>query len=138
MNFLEYDICCKDQRLDTFFFNYFVETKRYKNLEEMVKIGCTLSHGQASVERGFSINDDFLVENLLTETLSSLRLVYDHMYANDIKSHEIKITPALRKSVKASKQKYQNDLESKAKEERTCEKTLKRKALDEEIHDKYA
>ena len=57
------------------------------------------------------------------------------MYANDIKSHEIKITPALRKSVKASTQKYQNDLESKAKEKRTCEKTLKRKALDEEIHD---
>ena len=82
-------ICCKDQRLDTFFFNYYVETKRYKNLEEVVKIGCTLSHGQASVERGLSINDDFLVENLLTETLSSLRLVYNHVYANDIKLHEI-------------------------------------------------
>ena len=42
--------------------------------------------------RGFCFNDDFLVENLLSETLSFMQLVYDHMYAYDIKLHLIKIT----------------------------------------------
>ncbi len=36
-----------------------------------------LSHGQATVESGFSVNEDMLVENLKEHSLIAQRIVYD-------------------------------------------------------------
>ena len=41
----------------------------------------TLFHGQASVERGFNINKAVLQPNLMNKSLTSQKLVYDHMKA---------------------------------------------------------
>ena len=40
-----------------------------------------LSHGQATVERGFSINSAFVVENLKEESVVSQRIVFDAIAA---------------------------------------------------------
>ena len=42
--------------LDVFFFSY-TDIVKYKELPFLVKMILTLSHGQAAVERGFSINN---------------------------------------------------------------------------------
>ena len=34
-----------------------------------------LSHGNANVERGFSVNSEYLVENMKNETLIAQRLI---------------------------------------------------------------
>lgn len=45
----------------------------------MMKCLLILSHGQAAVERGYSVNKDMLVENLKERSLIALRLVQDAM-----------------------------------------------------------
>ena len=40
-----------------------------------------LSHGQASVERGFSINKEIEVENLHEQSVVGQRVVYDHVHS---------------------------------------------------------
>ena len=60
--FLEFDKS-KD-RLDEFFMRYLSDTVRFNNFMLIVKMVLTLAHGQADVERGFSLNDKLLVENM--------------------------------------------------------------------------
>ena len=101
--FLAFDI--KDQRLDAFYFGYLEGRPSLSNLAEVLKVILTLSQGQASIERGFSINKSLLVENLHKESLTAQHIVYDHMKVNDLEAHEIPISPALHHSVKSSRQK---------------------------------
>ena len=49
-------------------------------------------HGQAQVERGFSVNSQLLVENLNNDSLIAQRIISDHMMQKQIKPHELKIT----------------------------------------------
>ena len=51
-----------------------------------------LSHGQATVERGFSGNGKLLVENVLTESLIAQRHIHDHMQSYDLQAHDLGIT----------------------------------------------
>ncbi|CAN7939964.1 unnamed protein product, partial [Ixodes hexagonus] len=48
-----------------------------KDLFTFAKMILSLSHGNASVERGFSINKDCLVENQKEQSLVAQRIVYD-------------------------------------------------------------
>lgn len=47
------------------------------DLFEVVKIVCCLSHGNANVERGFSVNSECLFENMKEESVVARRQVYD-------------------------------------------------------------
>ena len=64
---------------------YLKETVRYKNLVNVIKIVLTLSYGQSAVERGFSLNDKILVENMRAESLVAQRSVKDFMLTNGYK-----------------------------------------------------
>ena len=46
-------------------------------LPKVLKIVFTLSHGNASVESGFSVNESILVENMSKRSLIGQRLVID-------------------------------------------------------------
>ena len=54
-SFMNYDI--DNAHLDEFFMKYLEGTHGFAKVSEIVKFVLTLSHGQAAVERGFSIND---------------------------------------------------------------------------------
>ena len=97
-----------------------------------LKIVLTLSHGQASVERGFSVNKSLLLENLSAEGLISRRIVYDHMNFHNLTPENFIINPALRKSVRNARNEYEKYLEEKRKEKLHFEKDLKRKVIQEE------
>ena len=43
------------------------------------KLLSCLSHGQASVERGFGVNSNLLVENMHENSLITQRIVQDHV-----------------------------------------------------------
>ena len=128
-----FDVAVRDHRLDTFFFKFIEGRASFSNFANVLKIILTMSHGQASVERGFSINKSLLVENLSKERLISQRIIYDHMKVNDLQSHELEITPALRKSVKSSRQQYDTYLEEQKRKGVQSEKSRKRKVIEEEI-----
>jgi hypothetical protein len=47
----------------------------------VIRLILTLSHGNATVESGFSINKAVLVENMLEELVIAQRVVYDAIQA---------------------------------------------------------
>ena len=67
----------QDERIDTFLGNYLIENKLYKEMWHVVKKLLIISHGQATVERGFSINSELIVENMAEKSVVAQRQVYD-------------------------------------------------------------
>ena len=55
-------------RVDTFIWKFFLDTNKFIMLRKVLKMLMILSHGQATVERGFSVNGKLLVEYLHTES----------------------------------------------------------------------
>ena len=72
-----------------------------------------MSHGQSSVEGRFSINKEHLVENLQEELLITLRIINDHMLANNLTPSNIQISKAMLENIKASNQCYKNKLQDR-------------------------
>jgi hypothetical protein len=71
-----------------------------------------LSHGNADVESGFSINGDMLVENLQEQSLVAQRSVYDCIKeAGDVLSVDINKT--MLQYVRGSRSRYEEALEKK-------------------------
>ena len=103
-----------EQRLDDFMSTYLVGNVKYKLLFNVFQFVCILSHGQASIERGFNINKDLLVENLSQESLIAQRLVYDRVRSFDGKVHDFPITQKLILACKLAYQKY-NQAQSEKK-----------------------
>ena len=91
---------CTD-RIDKFFFSHMLDTE-YDKVLTVIKLLMVLSHGQASVERGFSVNKKVEVENLGTQFLVAQRMICDH-----VKSVEgvlkVSITQKLLKSASAAR-----------------------------------
>ena len=71
----------KLQRLDKFYFQK-VQIQNCKTLSFLLKIMFTLSHGQAEVEHGFSINQQVTNQNMKSETIIARRFIKDHMIVN--------------------------------------------------------
>ena len=66
-------------RVDTFYFDRLANKADLKELWKVVKLLLTLSHGQATVERGFSSNKEVMVDNLAQHSLVAQRVIYDHV-----------------------------------------------------------
>lgn len=66
----------KDQRLDDFWVRLLSEMEA-EELKTVVKLVLILSHGNAEVERGFSVNKECLQDNMTESTLIGFRTVYD-------------------------------------------------------------
>ena len=69
----------RSDRLDAFLMNLFQNEKSPPELIKFMKIVFCLSHGQASIERGFSINKSLLVENQKERSLIAQRVIHDHI-----------------------------------------------------------
>ena len=96
-NFLKFNYLT--DRLDDFFCPSLADEKKYENLWYVCKIVMILSHGQSSIERGFSLNKEILDNNLQEKLLISQRLIYDHFTSENIVRHEYVIPQALKKVV---------------------------------------
>lgn len=68
----------QNERIDHFW-NKLLNEKKLHNLFHVMKIVTIFSHGNANVERGFSINKECLVENMKEELLTGRRYVFDHV-----------------------------------------------------------
>ena len=69
-----------NERMGNFYVTILGEKPKFKELFNVVKLVCILSHGSATVESGFSINSDALVENLLEKSVVAQRQVYDGIH----------------------------------------------------------
>ena len=120
-------------RLDSFLFEVLQNQNESQQLWITMQLILTLSHGQATVERGFSVNKEVLAPNLQETSLVVMRLVHSSMEAAKCKVGDFVVIDALLSSCAHARNRYQMYLmERKAEQERT-EKGQKRKALMEEL-----
>lgn len=92
------------------FLHMHMSKKQYCEIWDVVKILLTLSHGEASVERGFSINTKVEIENLAGDSYISLRTIIDHVnYCGGIEN--VEIGSELKAYVSVVRQKYMEHLE---------------------------
>jgi len=66
-----------DDRLDTFLCSRMAAN--YPKAWSVCELALLLSHEQSSVERGFSVNKELVVENQSEQTLSARRIIKDHI-----------------------------------------------------------
>ena len=93
----------------------------------------TLSHRQATAERGFSVNKEVLAPNLQETSLVAMRLVHNSMQVAKCKLADFVVNDALLSSCAHARNRYQMYvMERKAEQERT-ERGQKRKAIMEEL-----
>ena len=87
-----------------------MNTDPYQKLFKVVQLLLVLSHGEASVERGFSVNKELEVENLANQSLVAQCLVCDHINAvGGILN--VSITQPLLASCSAARKRYERYLE---------------------------
>lgn len=100
----------------------------------MVKL-LLLSHGQATVERGFSFNKQIEVENLQERSFLSQRLVQDYIRSVG-GTLNVPITKQLILSAGAARQRYVTYLdEQKKKKKEKQQMILKRKCVTDKINE---
>lgn len=98
--------------LDEFCLELLKVDSSYKHLWKVVRL--VLSHGQATVERGFSVNRQVSVENLKEISYVPQRIVYDAVSKTG-GNLNIVITKELCRSVLAAHNRYRAFLEDKKK-----------------------
>ncbi|XP_030847404.1 uncharacterized protein LOC115926629 [Strongylocentrotus purpuratus] len=117
----------KKERLDSVMCKFLSES-RYSTLLKLVRMLLVLSHGQASIERGFSINNEVEEDNLLGHSLISLRAIYDHIkYVGGIKN--VTIDKSIMLAASAGRQKYHIYLDEQRRKKEKEKKEGKRKGL---------
>ena len=65
-----------EERIDDLYMTL-LENLKFPDLEDVVKIVLIMSHGNARVESGFSINEQILLPNLKEQSLVAQRMVYE-------------------------------------------------------------
>ncbi len=121
------------ERLDKFFFELLEGQEEYEKLWTTVKVLLTLSHGQASVERGFSVNKEALAPNLQEQSLKAIRLIHSHLTTEEIKVANFDITDELLSSCSHASNRYKMHLLEKKSEREETARGKKRKAKEEEL-----
>ena len=120
-------------RLDELLISHMSETK-YSLLLKVIRLILVLSHGQASVERGFSINIQVEVENLKEQSLVAQRLLCDHVKTVGGVSN-VTINNKLLVSSAMARQKYELYLQEEREKKKSNEEMRKRKHLLDELDD---
>jgi len=82
------NFCVADDCLDTFLRSRIAA--KYRKAWSVCELALLLSHGQASVERGFSVNKELVVENQSEQTQAARRIVKDHIiHVNGVPDVEV-------------------------------------------------
>ncbi|XDV29264.1 hypothetical protein PO909_032401 [Leuciscus waleckii] len=89
-----------------------------------------LSHGQATVERGFSINKEVESDNIHEDTVVTRRLVCDYITQHGGVT-QVPLSKALLESVARARTRYRAHLESERKKREAKSQALKRKEAED-------
>ena len=119
-------------RLDTFWIETISKSPLYRNLWPIVRKLLILSHGQASVERGFSVNKNMVADNQTEDSLIARRVIKDFIQSAGGLKH-ISINNEMRAAAKSSRMKYEMYLEEQKKLQAEDGGAKKRKAEEEEL-----
>ena len=107
--------------------------EEFKDLWHTLQLLLTLSHSQAAVERGFSVNKEVLAPNMQEVSLQAIRLVHSSMLAQETCIADFVISEELLSSCNHASNRYKMYLMEKQHEKEDNEKGRKRKALQDEL-----
>ena len=119
-------------RIDDFLHELVSPKVGFKTLWHVLKGLLIISHGQASVERGFSFNKEVSQLNLVERSFVSQRIILDHLIHVGGPLH-VSVSPALLASCSDARKKYTGFLEVQRKKKEEREAAVKRKAVEDEI-----
>ena len=127
-SFPELQPSCGDARVDTFFYEKM--SGNYPRLWEVCRKLLTLSHGQATVERGFSVNKEVETTNMADDTYVVNRAIIDfvNFYGGIMKVPITKELLTLASSARVRQQNHRIEQQQK----RSTEEQLKKKQQAEE------
>ena len=120
-------------RVDLFFGKY-INTSEYEQMWCVFKLLSCLSHGQASVERGFSVNSNLLVENMHEDSLIAQRIVHDHVKSLKLEAYEVKVTKTCLDNANSARRRYFDALKQKSVSNQRSERQTKIDSINEEIN----
>lgn len=128
----------REVRLDVFWMEV-LDNKKFENLQKVIQILLPLSHGNAMLERGFSINGDIIIENLKEESLIAQRMVFDSVSdCGGLKN--LMVTKELIISMRNAHQRWVETLkankENRNAESKAVAEKRKLKALTNELEEK--
>ena len=129
------DFTPDSRRLDTFLGNYMQDHIQFAKLWDIFKMLLTISHGQASVERGYSVNKDMLIENLHKKTVVALRTVHDSISTLEDHFTKLPLTPAMKRHVMSARMRYGQYLDEQKKESLNEQQRKKRKGVQLSIRE---
>ena len=119
--------------LDSFLFKVLQNQNESQQLWITMQLILTLSHVQATIERGFSVNKEVLAPNLQETSLVAMRLVHSSMQPAKCKVTDFVVNDALLSSCAHARNRYQMYLMERKAEQVRTEKGQKRKVLTEEL-----
>jgi len=122
-----------ESRLDTLVVDTMSRNDSYSKLWKVVKMLLVLSHGQATVEQGLNINNQFETENLIEESVVAKRTICDYITHVGGIEHVDVTNKKLILAATAARQKYSAYLNELHVKEANDAKSKKRKALKEEL-----
>ncbi|CAH3185153.1 unnamed protein product [Porites lobata] len=127
--FQSYSVC--EDRVDSFLASH-LKSSKYQKLWNLVKCLLVLSHGQAGVERGFSVNKEAMQYHFKERSVVALRIIYDHIQsAGGILN--VEIDQPLRNAVKSASSQYRNELKRQKEEEKSREQEEANKEVNDQI-----
>jgi hypothetical protein len=131
-DFEEFDYTEAEARLDSFLFLYMGSNPAYSNVWNMVKTILILSHGQASVERGFSVNKQILIENMKEHSFVGQRLVHEFITTSGGLKNVV-VNQQMLLSASQGRAKYHAYLREEKEKNQTQAVGQKRKRLHDEM-----
>lgn len=128
----QFDTFNREQTLDVFYSKIFAGDEKQVQLWKVVKMVLIMSHGNASVESGFSVNKELLIENMEEDTIVAQRIVFDaiRVAGMDVTRIDIsnKMIGCVRQSHSAYKTAQQLKKDKQSAEEKQASEDRKRKA----------
>lgn len=116
-----------EKRLDVFL--HHCVSGPYPQLWAFIQKLLHLSHGQATVERGFSINKEVEICNIQEDTLVGHRIVCDYVSLHGGVT-KVPLTQELLASVSSARTRYRIHLETERQKKESEAQGLKRKAAE--------
>ena len=123
-----------EQRLDTFCYNLVGEKEEAGVLWEVMKMMMLLSHGQADIEHGFSVNKEVVSDNMDESTIVAFRRTYDGIQDMECEVHEMPICAKMMESCRHSRHRYGVAMEDQKKQKKATEAQERKRHLGLELN----
>ena len=122
----------KKERLDSFMHEKMGSREHLNELWEFTKMVLILSHGQSSIERGFSTNNKIVDDNMAKITLEAFRRVYDGLKQYQMDLADIPISKKMLETCRGARKRYQQHLDEEKKKKAASQTGIQKQALKDE------